>query len=89
MAEDLDVAIVGGGPGGLSAGVCASLADSHLKIKVCGIAIFGAVGLRFRLRSVLLSVPSDAFIVFASDTFFHLGRYLNAHHPFARRDSLW
>ena len=35
MTEDLDVAIVGGGPGGLSAGVCASLADSDLKIKVC------------------------------------------------------
>ncbi|KAK9901587.1 hypothetical protein WJX75_003519 [Coccomyxa subellipsoidea] len=34
MTEDLDVAIVGGGPGGLSVGVCASLADSHLKIKV-------------------------------------------------------
>ncbi|EIE20795.1 FAD/NAD(P)-binding domain-containing protein [Coccomyxa subellipsoidea C-169] len=34
MTEDLDVAIVGGGPGGLSAGVCASLADSDLKIKV-------------------------------------------------------
>lgn len=44
MAENLDVAIVGGGPGGLSAGACASLADSHLKIKVRGIAVFGAVG---------------------------------------------
>ncbi|CAL8467996.1 g7534 [Coccomyxa elongata] len=34
MTEDLDVAIVGGGPGGLSAGVCASLADPYLNIKV-------------------------------------------------------
>ncbi len=39
MTEDLDVAIVGGGPGGLSAGVCASLADPHLNIKVIIVSV--------------------------------------------------
>lgn len=39
MTEDLDVAIVGGGPGGLSAGVCASLADPYLNIKVIIVSV--------------------------------------------------
>ncbi len=32
--EDVDVAVVGGGPGGLSAGVSMSIADPSLKIRV-------------------------------------------------------
>lgn len=32
--EEVDVAIVGGGPGGMSAGASIGIADENLKIKV-------------------------------------------------------
>lgn len=44
MNEDLDVAIIGGGPGGLSAGVCISLADPDLNIKVHSNSCYSMMG---------------------------------------------
>ena len=73
--EYVDVAIIGGGPGGLSAGVAVSIADPSLAIRVSVTAFPGTMDL-FKAIS-------------AQNTVFNICRCLSGHHHCDPQASSW